>query len=90
MQIPDTATLDPDSDQLKNIESLIRVMRHGNTLSTLHPKVYCSIKSIYRATGLSLKEVRLIAANNLFEHDGIRNSLSSDDPKVKELKLRVK
>ena len=48
------------------------------------------MKSIARATGLSIKQVELIAANTLFENEAINNMFQEDNPQVKEIKSMIK
>ena len=54
------------------------------------PIVYCSNQSIARALGLSIKDVQLIASNNLFANEKVNDFYTASNPLVKELKSRIK
>ena len=60
---------DLTKDDLFSIDRKICFLRHGDTLKSDSPQIYCSLKSIARATGLSAKIVNLLASNNLLMNE---------------------
>ena len=60
-------------------------MRHGYSIQSQKPLVFCSPKSISRATGLNLQTVRLILTQALIKNADFMKTANPENSLIKEL-----